>query len=57
MNQPNQPPDARWQNRVSLKVNSWLSTDLQFVALFDQDITRQIQLKETVSIGLSFTLI
>ena len=51
------PPDARWDSTLSLAVNNWLSTDLQFVALFDQDITDAIQLKETISVGLSFTLI
>lgn len=57
INQAERPPDARWENRVSLQVNDWLSTDLEFVALYDQDITREIQLKETVAIGFSFTLI
>jgi hypothetical protein len=57
MNQLERPPDARWDNTLSLAVNDWLSTDLQFVALFDQDITDQIQLKETISVGLSFTLL
>jgi hypothetical protein len=56
-NQTEQPPDARWDNTVSLQVNDWLSTDLQFVALFDRDITRAIQLKETISVGVSFTFI
>jgi len=56
-NQTEQPPDARWDNTVSLQVNDWLSTDLQFVALFDRDISRAIQLKETISVGVSFTLI
>ncbi len=56
-NQTEDPPDARWQNTVNLKVNDWLSTDLQFVALFDKDITNQIQLKETLSVGVSFTLL
>ena len=56
-NQVENPPDARWDNTISLSVNDWLSTDLQFVALFDKDITDAIQLKETISVGLSFTLI
>lgn len=56
-NQTEDPPDARWDNTLNLKVNDWLSTDLQFVALFDRDITRAIQLKETISVGVSFTLI
>lgn len=57
INQTEDPPDARWRNTLNLKVNDWLSTDLQFVALFDKDITNQIQLKETLSVGVSFTLL
>jgi hypothetical protein len=56
-NQTEDPPDARWDNTINLKVNDWLSTDLQFVALFDKDITSAIQLKETISVGVSFTLL
>lgn len=57
VNQTENPPDARWQNTLSLKVNDWLSTNLQLVTLFDDDISSQIQLKETLSVGVSFTLI
>jgi hypothetical protein len=56
-NQTEEPPDARWNNTINLKVNDWLSTDLQLVALFDEDITDAIQLKETISVGVSFTLL
>jgi hypothetical protein len=57
VNQTEEPPDARWRNTVNLKVNDWLSTDLEFVALFDEDISDAIQLKETLSVGVSFTLL
>jgi hypothetical protein len=57
VNQTENPPDARWQNTITLKVNDWLSTDLEFVALYDDDITKAIQLKETISVGVSFALI
>lgn len=56
-NQTENLPDARWDNTINLEVNEWLSTDLQFVALFDRDISRAVQLKETISVGVSFTLI
>lgn len=56
-NQTEDPPDALWENTVNLEVNDWLSTDLEFVALYDSDITRAIQLKETISLGVSFTLL
>ncbi len=57
VNQTDNPPDARWSNVVNLKVNDWLSTDLTFEALFDNDISDAIQLKETISVGVSFTLL
>ena len=57
INQTEDPPDTRWENAINLKVNDWLSTDLTFEALFDRDISRAIQLKETVSVGVSFTLL
>ncbi|PSQ95663.1 MAG: hypothetical protein BRD55_08470 [Bacteroidetes bacterium SW_9_63_38] len=56
VNQTEDPPDARWQNTFNLQVNDWLSTDLEFVALFDNDITDALQLKETISVGLNFSL-
>ncbi len=56
-NQTEDPPDARWDNSINLKVNDWLSTDLGFVALFDRDISNTLQLKETISVGVSFTLL
>jgi hypothetical protein len=56
-NQTDDPPDARWDNTIDLQVNNWLSTNLQLVALFDRDISQSIQLKETISVGVSFTLI
>jgi len=57
LNQAGQAPDVLWENTVSLSVNDWLSTDLEFVALYDQDIAEVLQLKETISVGLSFTLL
>ena len=56
-NQTEDPPDALWENTVELQVNSWLSTNLQFVALYDTDISNVIQLKETMSVGLAFSII
>lgn len=51
------PPDALWENTIHLKVNDWLSTDLELVALFDRNISEAIQLKETISVGFSFDLL
>lgn len=56
-NQVENPPDALWENTIYLQVNDWLSTDLEFVTRYDKDIVDAIQLKETISVGLSFTLL
>lgn len=56
-NQLEEPPDVLWENTISLTVNNWLTTDLEFTALYDETITDTIQLKETISVGLSFTLL
>lgn len=51
------PPDVIWENVVNLEVNSWLSTDLEFVALFDENTTRALQLKEVISVGISLSIL
>jgi len=50
-------PDMLWENILVMRVNKWLSADLEFVALFDRDLSDRIQLKEAVSIGFSFVII
>lgn len=50
-------PDMLWENLVAMKVNSWLSADFEFVALYDRDIRDDIQIKEIFSIGISFLII
>lgn len=56
-NQTDDPPDFIWENVLTMKVNNWLSTEFEFVALFDQNTTDAIQLKEVLSVGVSFVLI
>lgn len=57
LNQLNNPPDVIWENVINLQVNDWLSTDLQFVGLYDEDTVRAIQMKEVISVGVTFTLL
>lgn len=56
-NQTEDPPDMIWENVVNLQVNDWLSTDFEFVALYDEDTTEAIQIKEVISVGVSFSLL
>jgi hypothetical protein len=50
-------PDILWENLVEMRVNSWLSTDIEFVTLFDRDVSDALQVKEALSIGLSVVFI
>ncbi len=50
-------PDMLWENAVVMQVNKWLSADVEFVALFDRDLSHKVQLKESLSIGFSVVLI
>ncbi len=57
VNQLENPPDAVWDNVINLQVNDWITTDLEFVALFDEDTSSEIQIREAISVGVSFTLL
>lgn len=50
-------PDMLWENIVVMKVNSWLSADFEFVTLYDRDINDVVQIKEVLSVGVSFVFI
>lgn len=55
-NQPDQP-DALWENVVTMQVNRYLSVGLEFVTLYDQDISRRAQIKEVLTLGVSVALL
>ena len=55
-NQANRP-DLYFENLLTLKVNAWLSTNLELVTIYDTNISRELQLKQVLSVGLSFVLI
>lgn len=52
-----EPPDARWENYITMRVNSWLTTNLEFVALFDDNTSDAIQIKEVLSVGVTVDFI
>ncbi len=56
-NQIENPPDVLWENYITMQVNNWLTTDLEFVALFNENTSGAIQLKEVLSVGVTFVLI
>ena len=56
VNQP-EPPDILWENLVNMRVNSWLSTQLEYVLLYDKNTSNAIQMKEVLSVGLTFAIL
>ena len=50
-------PDLLWENVIAMQVNRWLSVNLQADALYDRDISKALQMKEVLSLGISFILL
>ncbi len=50
-------PDLLWENQVDMKINKWLGVNVEFKALYDRDISDVLQLKESFSLGVAYTLI
>lgn len=50
-------PDLMWENLIAMKVNSWLSVNLQVDALYDRDISEVLQMKEVFTLGISYAFI
>jgi hypothetical protein len=52
----NQPevPDVLWENLIAMKINTWLSVNVEVVALFDRDLSEALQIREVMSLGISY---
>ncbi len=55
-NQPGQP-DMIWENLITMQVNSWMNVDLEFVAVYNEDVSSAVQLKEVLSVGVVIDII
>ena len=55
-NKPKKPA-VLWENLITMKVNRWLNVSFEFVTFYDTDITSDVQLKEVLSLGVSFILL
>ena len=49
-------PDALWEVFVTMKVNRWLQVNFEYHARHDTDITRALQMREILSVGLYFSI-
>lgn len=50
-------PDFTWDHNVEMRVNSWLTTNLQVQMVYDRSVSTAVQLKEVLSLGVRFRLI
>lgn len=53
----NEAPDILFENVLLLKVNDVLNVTIDAAALYDADVSADVQLRETISLGLSFGLL
>ena len=52
-----QAPDLLFENGLVLKVNDLINVSLDTSALYDRDISADLQLRETVALGVTFDLL
>lgn len=48
--------DLRWENGLSNKINKWMSVDLYLEYLFDEQLDKAGQLKQTLGVGVTAQL-
>jgi hypothetical protein len=46
--------DLRWENQVTAKVNSFVSANFALDVLYDKDLSTKRQVRQTLSVGISF---
>ncbi|MGK7370978.1 MAG: hypothetical protein ACNS64_12255, partial [Candidatus Halalkalibacterium sp. M3_1C_030] len=49
--------DVVFSNEVIGKINNYLNTSFQFVMIYDDDFSTKAQIKQVLSVGLSFSLL
>jgi len=49
--------DIIFRNELSGKLNSFLSTIIQFELMFDDDVSKKLQLRQAISVGLNIKLL
>ncbi|MBN2347649.1 MAG: DUF3078 domain-containing protein [Bacteroidales bacterium] len=46
--------DVNWENKMNMKINDYLSTNILIHIIYDYDISNEIQLKEIFGVGLTY---
>lgn len=52
----NQEPDVLFENRVRMRVNDLLNVTVDGALLFDRDISEDVQLRQSLAVGLGFQI-
>lgn len=50
-------PDMIWENLLTIRANRWLTTNAELVLVYDPDIREDLQIKEVLSLGVTFTIL
>lgn len=50
-------PDIRWKNLFTFGVNRYLNATFEFEAFYDRDQSEDLQIRQVLSLGLSYTLL
>lgn len=56
-NKPDELPDVTWENIVAMRVNDYLAVDFELTTVYDRNISPEAQVKEVLSVGLTFVFI
>ncbi len=56
-NKPDELPDIAWENIVTMQVNEFLTVDFELATIYDRNISPDAQVKEVLSVGLTFVFI
>ncbi|TVQ11466.1 MAG: DUF3078 domain-containing protein [Balneolaceae bacterium] len=49
--------DVAFNNEFTARINNYLTTNFQFMMVYNDDITKELQIKQVLSVGLTFTLL
>ena len=50
-------PDARWENILTMKINSWLNVNTEYAALYNGDISKRVQVRQLTSLRITITIL
>jgi len=57
LQEPFADTDVIFSNELIGNINDYLNTSLQFVMIYDEDFSREVQLKQVLSVGFSFNIL